>query len=155
MSHLTTDEETAGRAALYALGTLEGEEARAFEEHVAAGCSTCAAELRDFEAVVAVLGLAASEAEPPVGVRSRLLELVAKEGNGGARAFSSSARARASGCRPTTRASPTSSSSQTRGAAPSRRSSEWSRARAYARTGTSASSSVSSSKATSARVPSG
>jgi quercetin dioxygenase-like cupin family protein len=84
MSHLTTDEEAAGRAALYALGALEGEEARDFEEHLAAGCPTCAAELRDYGAVVADLGLAAPDADPPVGVRTRLLALAAEEGNGAA-----------------------------------------------------------------------
>ena len=83
MSHTTLDEEAAGRAALYALGALEGEEARDFEEHVAAGCAACAAELRGFEGVVAGLGQAAPEAEPPAGVRARLLALVS-EGGGAA-----------------------------------------------------------------------
>ncbi len=83
MSHTTADEEAVGRAALYALGALEGDEARDFEGHVAAGCAACSAELRDFEAVVADLGLAAPEAEPPAGVRSRLLTLV--EGGDGSR----------------------------------------------------------------------
>jgi anti-sigma factor ChrR (cupin superfamily) len=80
MSHTTVDEETAGRAALYALGALEGEEAREFEEHMAAGCAACEAELREFEAVAGDLGLAAPEAEPPAGVRARLLSLVSEDG---------------------------------------------------------------------------
>ncbi len=79
MSHTTVDEEAAGRAALYALGALEGDEAREFEEHLAAGCLSCAAELREYEAVAGQLGLAAPEAEPPAGVRARLLELVSGE----------------------------------------------------------------------------
>jgi quercetin dioxygenase-like cupin family protein len=92
MSHTTVDEEAAGRAALYALGALEGDEARDFEEHVAAGCDACAAELREFGGVVADLGLAAPEAEPPAGVRARLLALVSEEGGvasaqGGAEGF--------------------------------------------------------------------
>lgn len=95
MSHTTVDEEAAGRAALYALGALEGEEARDFEEHVASGCETCAAELREFEGVVADLGLAASEAEPPAGVRARLLALVSEKGGGGAGGESVSASKRA------------------------------------------------------------
>ena len=53
MSHTTVDEEAAGRAALYALGALEGDEAREFEEHLAAGCAACEAELRGFETVAA------------------------------------------------------------------------------------------------------
>ncbi|HEX8723652.1 MAG TPA: cupin domain-containing protein [Pyrinomonadaceae bacterium] len=83
MSHTTQDEEAAGRAALYALGALEGGEAREFEEHLAAGCASCAAELREFEAVAAGLGQAAPEAEPPAGVRERLLALVAEGGRAG------------------------------------------------------------------------
>lgn len=81
MSHTTVDEEAAGRAALYALGALDSEEAREFEEHLAGGCAACAAELRDFEKVAQDLCLAAPEAEPPAGVRSRLLALVSEEGS--------------------------------------------------------------------------
>jgi anti-sigma factor ChrR (cupin superfamily) len=95
MSHTTVDEEAAGRAALYALGALEDEEARDFEEHVASGCEQCAAELREFEDVVADLGLAAPEAAPPAGVRARLLALVSGEGGGGAGGESVSASTRA------------------------------------------------------------
>jgi anti-sigma factor ChrR (cupin superfamily) len=80
MSHTTVDEEAAGRAALYALGALEGEEAREFEAHLAAGCAACAEELREFETVAADLGLAAPEAAPPAGVRARLLSLVSEGG---------------------------------------------------------------------------
>ncbi|HEX8119536.1 MAG TPA: cupin domain-containing protein [Pyrinomonadaceae bacterium] len=75
----TDEEEAAGQAALYALGALEGEEAREFEEHLAAGCASCAAELREYETVAGQLGLAAPEAEPPAGVRERLLKLVSGE----------------------------------------------------------------------------
>jgi len=82
MSHTTVDEEAAGRAALYALGALEGGEAREFEEHVAAGCAACEAELRGFEAVAGDLGLAAPESEPPAGVRARLLAFVSGAGGG-------------------------------------------------------------------------
>lgn len=82
MNHTTVDEEAAGRAALYALGALEGEEAREFEEHLAAGCAACEAELREFEAVAGDLGLAAPEAEPPAGVRARLLAHVSENEGG-------------------------------------------------------------------------
>ena len=82
MSHTTVDEEQAGRAALYALGALEGDEAREFEEHLAAGCAACAAEVRELDAVAGDLGLAAFEAEPPAGVRARLLALVSEGGGG-------------------------------------------------------------------------
>lgn len=79
MKHTTVDEEAAGRAALYALGALEGDEAREFEEHLAAGCAACAAELREFETVAQDLCLAAPEAAPPADVRARLLTLVSEE----------------------------------------------------------------------------
>ena len=82
MNHTTVDEEAAGRAALYALGALEEDEAREFEEHLAAGCAACAAELREFETVARDLCLAAPEAEPPAGVRARLLALVSEERGG-------------------------------------------------------------------------
>ena len=74
MKNITVDEEACGGAALYALGALEGEEARAFEAHVSQGCDACASELREFEAVVGSLGLAAPDAEPPAAARVRLLE---------------------------------------------------------------------------------
>lgn len=85
MSHTTLDEEATARAALYALGTLEGDEAREFEEHLAAGCAACEAELREFEAVARDLCLGAPAAEPPAGARARLLALVSEEKGGGER----------------------------------------------------------------------
>jgi anti-sigma factor ChrR (cupin superfamily) len=77
MKNTTVDEETCGSAALYALGALEGEEARAFEAHLGEGCEACASELRGFESVVGSFGLAAPDAEPPVASRARLLERLA------------------------------------------------------------------------------
>jgi anti-sigma factor ChrR (cupin superfamily) len=79
MKQTLTDEETCGSAALYALGALEAEEARAFEAHLDGGCEACASELRSLDTVVASLGLAAGEAEPPAAARSRLLERVAAD----------------------------------------------------------------------------
>lgn len=73
----TAEGEICGSAALYALGALEGEEARAFESHLEEGCDACRSELREFDSVVGSLGLAAPEAEPPADARARLLERVA------------------------------------------------------------------------------
>jgi anti-sigma factor ChrR (cupin superfamily) len=81
MRDTTTEEATCGSAALYALGALEGEAARAFEAHVSEGCDACASELREFESVVAGLGLAATEAEPPARARESLLERLAAGGS--------------------------------------------------------------------------
>jgi len=77
MRDTTIGEDICGSAALYALGALEGEEARAFEAHASAGCDACASELRDFKGVVASLGVAAPEAEPPAGALERLLGRIA------------------------------------------------------------------------------
>jgi anti-sigma factor ChrR (cupin superfamily) len=79
MRDTTTEETTCGAAALYALGSLEEEEARAFEAHVASGCDACAKELREFESVVASLGLGASAAEPHARARACLLERVSAD----------------------------------------------------------------------------
>lgn len=73
----TAEGEICGSAALYALGALEGEEARAFEAHLEEGCDACQSELREFDSVVGSLGLAAPEAEPPPAARERLLERLA------------------------------------------------------------------------------
>ncbi|HWW75527.1 MAG TPA: cupin domain-containing protein, partial [Pyrinomonadaceae bacterium] len=78
MSHITLDEEAQARAALYALGALDPDEARQFEEH-AAGCEECSKELRCFESVAAALAVAPGEAEPPASVRTRLMTLVSEE----------------------------------------------------------------------------
>src|SRR5438874_162082 len=83
MRHTTADEETSARAALHALGALDEREARDFEEHIAAGCDVCAAELREFRCVAADLALAATPAQPPALARSRLLALAAEEGRDG------------------------------------------------------------------------
>jgi anti-sigma-K factor RskA len=65
-------EEMEERAALYALGALTQQEARAFEEHLADDCAACLEELRSFETVVGLIGLSAPEATPPGRVRDRL-----------------------------------------------------------------------------------
>jgi anti-sigma factor ChrR (cupin superfamily) len=77
MRNMTAEGEICGGAALYALGALEGEEARAFEAHMEEGCDACAAELREFESGVGSRGRAAPPAEPPSNTRARLLERLA------------------------------------------------------------------------------
>lgn len=75
----TVNQEIEELAPLYALGVLTAEEARAFEEHLAEGCSACEQELREFEAVTGLIGASAPEAEPPAQVRERLLESLSKD----------------------------------------------------------------------------
>lgn len=82
MKHTVAEDALCERAALYALGALNQHEARAFEEHIEEGCEACDAQLRPFESVVAHLGFAAHEAEPPQGAREKLLaRLTAEDGN--------------------------------------------------------------------------
>lgn len=72
-------EDAQGTAALFALGSLRGEEKEAFEEHVCAGCADCQHDLRSFEDVLENLALAATPAEPSKTVRRRLLDSLATE----------------------------------------------------------------------------
>lgn len=71
-------EQITEQASLYALGALSQTEARAFEEHLDAGCEVCEAELRPLQSVVTALGLAASGNEPPPGAREKLLGRMAE-----------------------------------------------------------------------------
>ena len=62
-------------AALYAAGALSDTEREQFEAHLKAGCQTCEAEVRALELVTDNLALVAA-AEPPAGLRQRLLDKV-------------------------------------------------------------------------------
>lgn len=80
MKHTGTEHDSGQeRAALYALGALSQHEARSFEEHLADGCPTCAAELGDFGRVVEALALGATPAEPPGGAREKLLARISAD----------------------------------------------------------------------------
>lgn len=57
---------------LYAMGLLEGEERERMERHIA-GCSDCREELARIEELLGLLPLAAEPAEPPQGMRERVL----------------------------------------------------------------------------------
>ena len=83
MMHEGTEEEATGRAALYALGALEADEAARFAKHLS-GCAACAAEVAGFGEAVAALAEAPPPAEPPAGARARLLARIAgAEGGSG------------------------------------------------------------------------
>jgi anti-sigma factor ChrR (cupin superfamily) len=71
--HERGDTEARERAALYALGALDSETARDFEEHLAHGCSTCAADYEGFSAVARNLALDAEPVAPPGDLRERVL----------------------------------------------------------------------------------
>lgn len=69
----------AQQAPLYILGALSEDEARAFEEHVSAGCDACNAELETFSAVIEKLAFDAPVEEPPSIVRTTLLKGLSEE----------------------------------------------------------------------------
>jgi anti-sigma-K factor RskA len=79
MNHETPNNEVRERAALYSLGALSQTEARAFEDHLATGCSPCADELAAFERTVGELGVAGPPIEPPDYLRDILLSRVDRE----------------------------------------------------------------------------
>jgi len=63
-------------AALFALDALPSEEAGNFRQRLDTGCSLCRGLLQEYRNTVAVLPLAAPEAEPSPGLRQRLMERV-------------------------------------------------------------------------------
>ena len=72
-------EETQALAALYALGSLDGDEKARFEQHLRDGCTVCEEEVRKLSVVVEDLSLSAAPAEPSSGTRERLLASLDRE----------------------------------------------------------------------------
>ena len=79
MKHEAEIEACQTQMAAYALGVLDPDEAQAFEAHLAEGCEHCAAELREFERVVAALGCATPQVEPSASVREKLLTRLSED----------------------------------------------------------------------------
>lgn len=79
MSHTQTEDAACELAAPYALGALDPEEARSFEEHLNAGCAACAAEVSEFADTAAALVWAAPPRTPPEGMREKLISRVLAE----------------------------------------------------------------------------
>jgi anti-sigma factor ChrR (cupin superfamily) len=73
VTHARATDAERERAALYALGSLGADEARAFEQHLGEGCAVCRREVDAFTAVGAELGLAAAPVPPPADLRARVL----------------------------------------------------------------------------------
>ena len=63
-------------AALYALGTLVGDEASAYEQHVQEGCAVCQSQLREMEVTTGLLGSLAPAEEPPPDLKNKLFDRV-------------------------------------------------------------------------------
>jgi anti-sigma-K factor RskA len=65
-------------AAAYALGALEGSERSRFERHLES-CAACLEALPGFESAAAALALDVEDADPPAGLRERILEAARNE----------------------------------------------------------------------------
>jgi quercetin dioxygenase-like cupin family protein len=73
--HRQLTQEVRERVAIYVLGGMRGDEIARFEEHLE-GCKACRDELSCLEPVVAEIVLGAPEADPPPGLRERVLARV-------------------------------------------------------------------------------
>ena len=79
MNHDRVTIEGQELAALYALGALSQQEARAFDAHLSEGCEICDADLAQFDKVVGMLGAEAAPVAPPAYVRDLLVVRLEKE----------------------------------------------------------------------------
>ncbi|MGH7359639.1 MAG: anti-sigma factor, partial [Candidatus Rokuibacteriota bacterium] len=73
MSHDARLEQAAD---VYALGALDGAELAEFEAHLATGCATCEARLRETREALAVMPRALPPVAPPPALRARVLERI-------------------------------------------------------------------------------
>jgi anti-sigma-K factor RskA len=71
-------EQFAEDLALYALGTLQGEERAGLEKHIE-GCAGCRLELEQLRGDMALMALSTAGPVPPRRARQRLIEAVARE----------------------------------------------------------------------------
>ena len=75
---MSLHEQFAEDLALYALGTLQGEERVALEKHLE-GCAGCRRELEQLRGDMALMALSTAGPVPPRRARQRLIEAVARE----------------------------------------------------------------------------
>ena len=78
---MSVHEQFAEDLALYALGSLQGEEQAALERHLQS-CADCRTESEQLRGDAALLALSVSGPKPPVRARQRLMEAVAREPRG-------------------------------------------------------------------------
>jgi anti-sigma-K factor RskA len=76
---MSTHEELRPNAAGYVLGSLDPEERRAFESHLA-GCAECSAEVASLRPVVGALATAVPQVTPRAELRDRILAAQGTEG---------------------------------------------------------------------------
>lgn len=75
---MSVHEQFAEDLALYALGSLEGEDRASLEEHLEE-CATCRRELERLRGDAALLALTATGSAPPVRAKARLMDAIAQE----------------------------------------------------------------------------
>ena len=88
-------EQFAEDLALYALGSLQGDELAALETHLA-GCSSCRLELDQLRGDMALMALPAAGPRPPVRAKERLMKAIAQEPRQDLRSVGQAAPARPS-----------------------------------------------------------
>jgi anti-sigma factor RsiW len=76
---MTTNQDLHDQVAAYALDALDDDERQAYEAHLA-GCEQCRADLAGLTDTAGALGLAADAADPPEGLRGRILDAARDEG---------------------------------------------------------------------------
>ena len=89
---MTTNQDLHEQVAAYALDALDEDERRAYEAHLA-GCERCRADLAGLTETAGALGFAAA-AEPPDGLRDRILAAARDEGPSNVVAIASHRRRR-------------------------------------------------------------
>ena len=75
---MSSHEQFAEDLALYALGSLQGDELAALEKHLE-GCASCSHELEQLRGDMGLLALITAGSAPPQRSRQRLLDAVARE----------------------------------------------------------------------------
>jgi anti-sigma-K factor RskA len=83
---MSTHEELKATAAGYVLGSLDPEERRAFESHLA-GCAECSAEVASLWPVVGALATVVPQVTPRAEVRDRILSAAVVEAEAGSTPF--------------------------------------------------------------------
>jgi anti-sigma-K factor RskA len=79
---MSTHEELKATAAGYVLGSLDPEERRAFESHLA-GCAECSVEVASLRPVVSALATAVPQVTPRTELRDRILSVAGAEAEAG------------------------------------------------------------------------
>ncbi|MER3446909.1 MAG: hypothetical protein C4291_08740 [Candidatus Dadabacteria bacterium] len=63
-------------SSIYALGALDGEELREFEEHLKTGCAVCEQSIKEMETVLSIIPYSLPDAQPSPEVKERLFKSI-------------------------------------------------------------------------------